>query len=166
MDLEIDNVRFVLQRCLTQEDFRHWTALAYAMGWYWMTRATGEGVRWFAALLAIGSGDAKAQARARFMRGFLAVLQADPAAARPALEQAVASAQEAGPLNLLAQSLSLASMAASMAGDRTSARHQADQARVITMALDDLPSTLMFLQSRALNCLFEGDLERVGSGAN
>ena len=166
MDVEIDNVRFVLQRCLTQEDFRHGTALAYAMGWYWMTRATGEGVRWFDALLAIGSDDAKAQARARFMRGFLAVLQADPEAARPALEQAVASAQEAGQLNLLAQSLSLASIAASMAGDRTSARHQADQARVITQALDDLPSTLMFLQSRALSGLFDGDLDAVTEAAS
>jgi predicted ATPase/DNA-binding CsgD family transcriptional regulator len=166
MDLEIDNVRFVLQWCLTRKDFRHGTALASAMGWYWMTRGTGEGVRWFDALLAIGGSDPKAQARGHFMRGFLAVLQADPDTARPALEQAVASAQEAGQRSVLAQSLSLAAIAAGMAGDRTSARRLAGDARDTTTAADDLPASLMFLQSRALNGLLEGDLEAAREAAS
>ena len=87
-----------------------------------MTRATTEGVRWLDEMLAPGGRDPEARAQAYFMRGLLAVLQSDPDAARPALEQAVAGARQAGQLRLLAESLSVASIAENMAGDRASAR--------------------------------------------
>jgi predicted ATPase len=46
MDLEIDNVRSVLRRCLVHADYPRGLDLASSLGWYWMTRATTEGVRW------------------------------------------------------------------------------------------------------------------------
>ncbi|MFC7387437.1 LuxR C-terminal-related transcriptional regulator [Sphaerisporangium rhizosphaerae] len=166
MEVEIDNVRSVLRRCLEHEDVPRGTVLACSIGWFWMTRATGEGVRWLDELLAIAGGDARTRAQACFLRGFLAVLQSDPEAARPALEHAVTAARRAGPAGLLSQSLALASMAANMAGDRTAARRLADEADLVATGLDDLPATLMSLQARALNGLSDGDLDAVARAAS
>jgi DNA-binding CsgD family transcriptional regulator len=46
MELEIDNIRAVLRRCLDHEDYRRGIDLATCLIWYWITRATTEGVRW------------------------------------------------------------------------------------------------------------------------
>ncbi|MFI6741038.1 ATP-binding protein [Nonomuraea sp. NPDC050451] len=162
MDLEIDNIRSVLRRCPAREG----VDLVYFLGWYWMTRATSEGVRWLDGLLASGLGDPRTRARGYYMRGFLAVLQSDPAAARPALERAVTAAREADLPGLLSQSLSLAAIAANMAGDHTSTRRLSEEAHDLAADLDDLPATLMTLQSRALNGLSDGDLDAVRAAAS
>ena len=41
-DLEIDNVRAVLQRCRSRADAACGIDLAASLGWYWVTRATSE----------------------------------------------------------------------------------------------------------------------------
>ena len=166
MDLEIDNVRSVLRRCLDNADFARGVHLASSLGWYWMTRATTEGVRWLDELLASDEGNRAANAWAWFLRGFLGVLQTDPTAARPALERATAAAREAGRARALVHSLSMASIAENMAGDRASARCLLDEARVVLAGLDDLPSTLSVLQARALNGAFEGDPDEVSAAAS
>ncbi|WP_188193937.1 LuxR C-terminal-related transcriptional regulator [Nonomuraea sp. SYSU D8015] len=210
MDLEIDNIRAVLRRCLHRRDLRRGIALTYSLGWYWMTRATSEGVRWLDELLAsagddartissVRAGDARGSSSARagdargrsspdagdprersspcardlrayaqacYLRGFLAVLQTDPAAARPALDRAITSARQTELLSLLSQSLSLASIAANMAGDRASATRLSAEARAVPTTPDDLPARLMSLQSRALNGLFDGDLDTARSAAS
>ncbi|GAA3573617.1 LuxR family transcriptional regulator [Nonomuraea rosea] len=164
MDLEIDNLRSVLRGCLTGGDPGRGLSLMYAIGYYWVTRAVNEGVRWLDELLASGGGPQE-RAQGWFMRGFLAVLQSDAAAARPALDAAVTCARESGPAPalgpVLAQSLSLASIAAAMAGDRQAADRLAGEAHVVTTGLGDDAATLMFLQSRALVGLFDGDLDVV-----
>jgi len=169
MELEIDNIRSVLQRCLTSADVDRGITLACSLGWYWATRATTEGVRWLDELLASGpsgGGNAVAGGLPYFIRGFLAVLQTDPAAARPALERAVLAAREAGQLNLLSHSLSMASIAATMAGDRTAARCLLDEDPALTKGLDDVAAAVSLLQARALNGLLEGDLETVRAAAS
>ncbi|MFG6195367.1 LuxR C-terminal-related transcriptional regulator [Nonomuraea sp. JJY05] len=113
-----------------------------------------------------GLGDPRARARGYYMRGFLAVLQSDPAAARPALERAVAAAREADLRCLLSQSFSLAAIAANMAGDHTSTRRLSEEAHDLAADLDDLPATLMALQSRALIGLSDGDLDTVRAAAS
>ncbi|GAA1021623.1 LuxR family transcriptional regulator [Acrocarpospora pleiomorpha] len=165
MDLEIDNVRFILRKCLTPEASAHGIGLAYSLGWYWITRATGEGARWLDELLAFDGGGLRTRAQAYFMRGFLAVLQSDPASAGPALEQAVAAAQEAGQHSLLSQSLSLASIAASMTGDRASVLRLAAEAQTAMADAGDLPATLMLLQARAFTGLYAGDVDAVRAAA-
>jgi hypothetical protein len=122
MDLEIDNIRWVLRRCLAHADISRGMELAASIPGYWATRATTEGVRWLDELLASGLGDPEPEARALYLRGFLAVLLVDPIAARPALERAAAADRGAGRLRPLAKALSMASIAANMAGDRASAR--------------------------------------------
>ena len=159
MDLEIDNIRWVLRRCLTHADISRGMDLAASIRGYWATRATTEGVRWLEELLATGGGDPEPQARAQYLRGFLAVLLVDPTAARPALERAAASDREAGRLRPLAMSLSMASIAANMAGDRASAGRLLDEAQAVTAGLDDVLSALALLQARSLDGFFRGDLE-------
>jgi len=88
MDVEIDNIRWVLRRCAFHRDVARGTGLAVSVGWYWITRATTEGIRWLDEILAMEPGDPASRAGGLFMRGFLALLQADPATARPLLERA------------------------------------------------------------------------------
>jgi len=159
MDLEIDNIRSVLGRCLSHADIARGMDLAASTRWFWATRATTEGVRWLDAFLAIGCRDSEPQARAEYMRGFLAVLLVDPTAARPALERAAAADREAGRPRPLAASLSMASIAANMAGDRAAARRLLGEAQTVTAGLDDVPAALAFLQARSLDGFFTGDLE-------
>jgi predicted ATPase/DNA-binding CsgD family transcriptional regulator len=161
MDLEIDNVRSVLRRCLAEQDSERGLDLAASIGWYWITRATSEGTRWFDELLATGNGRPQAYAVAQFLRGFLAVLQSDPAAARPALDRAATSAQLAGLLSMRSQALSMASIAAHTASDSPAARHLLEAAHAVATSLDDFPATIAVLQARALGGLFEGDLDTV-----
>jgi predicted ATPase/DNA-binding NarL/FixJ family response regulator len=165
-DLEIDNVRAVLQRCLTDADAPRGLDLAAALGWYWITRATTEGMRWLDGLLASGGGDPEVRAWAYFMRGFLAVLKADPAAAGPALHAAVAAARQAEQPYLLTEALAMAANAENMAGDHASARQLLDEAQRTATGLAYPPGTLAVLQARALNGFFEADLDAVRSAAS
>jgi len=166
MELEIDNIRSVLRRCLIQADYARGTELACSIGWYWITRATSEGVRWLDELLASGPDTPALCGLPYFLRGFLAVLQTDPAAARPPLARAVILARDAGQLRLLAESLAIGSVAANMAGDRTAARRLLDESQVVAEGTDEPSAMLASLQARALNGLFEGDLDTVRASSS
>src|SRR4029077_12690975 len=54
-DLEIDNVRAVMQRALARGDAHRGVDLGASLGWFWITRATTEGIRWLTAFLALES---------------------------------------------------------------------------------------------------------------
>jgi predicted ATPase len=95
MDLEIDNIRSVLRQCLVESDSVNGIGLATSLSWYWITRATTEGVRWLDELLACGPGNPETIAWTYFIRGFLAVLQGDWTGAQPHLELAIAAARDA-----------------------------------------------------------------------
>jgi DNA-binding CsgD family transcriptional regulator len=167
-ELEIDNIRAVLRHRLDHGDSRRGVNLASALIWYWITRATAEGVQWLDELLTQPHPQldgVSAPPWAYFVRGFLAVLQNDPAAARPALDSAVAVARAAGRKDVLSQSLAMASIAAGMAGDRGGSRRLLDEARATADGLDDLGTTLLLHQAQALNGLFDGDLAAVRSAA-
>jgi predicted ATPase/DNA-binding CsgD family transcriptional regulator len=165
MDLEIDNIRAVLRHCLTRGDAPRGIDLATSVGWYWITRATTEGVRWLDELLDCGRGNPEGQFWAYFLRGFLAVLKADAMAARPPLQQAVATARELGQPTLLSQALSMASIAENMAADSASARRLLDECAVVTAGLDEFPARISLLQARAFNGFFQGDIEAVSAAA-
>jgi DNA-binding CsgD family transcriptional regulator len=165
MELEIDNVRAVLRRYMDHAQFQRGIDLASYLTYYWITRATTEGVRWLDEFLA-RDGKPHAHARAYFSRGFLAVLQNDPSAAGPVLERGVAAARAAEQQDVLSRSLAMASIAASMAGDGTASRQMLEEARAIAVHLDDLGVTLMAHQAQALNGLVDGDVEAVTSAAS
>ncbi|HSS62027.1 MAG TPA: LuxR C-terminal-related transcriptional regulator [Candidatus Limnocylindrales bacterium] len=161
MDLEIDNIRAVLRHAIERKDFAAGIDIAVGAGWYWITRATTEGVRWLDQLLPEGIGNVETHAWAYFIRGFLAVLQSEPAAAQPALERAVALARESGQRDVLCHALCMSSIAAKMTLDRESARRFLEQARVEMDGISDPSLPIAVLQAEALGGLFEGDVEMV-----
>jgi len=159
-DLEIDNVRAVLQRCVTRGDAARGAELAACLGWFWITRATTEGIRWLDTFLAFPDrGNTQARGWAYFMRGFLAVLKADPAGARPALHAAVTVARETGQPELLSEALPMASIAENMAGEHAAAvRLIGEAAAAARRAPHYRPGVVAVLQARALNGFFAGDM--------
>jgi predicted ATPase/DNA-binding CsgD family transcriptional regulator len=165
MDLEIDNIRSVLRRCLDSSDSRSGISLATSLGWYWVTRATTEGVRWLDQLLASGPGDPATLGWSWFIRGFLAVLQGDWAAAGAPLQRAVTASRDAGNLVQLAHSYSMASIAANMAGDRALALRMLDDAASIASEIDDVPAKVGVLQARSFNAIFEADFATLRAAA-
>ena len=159
VELEIDNMRAVLRRCLTDGDSVKGIQLATSLGWFWVTRATTEGVRWLDELLACGPGDPSTIGWSYFIRGFLAVLQGRFESSRPILGKAIAAARAAQQPGQLATSLSMASIAAMMAGDRMLAERYVVEADALASELDDVPTSVSVLQARALNALVAGDFE-------
>jgi len=95
VELEIDNMRAVMRRCLIECDSRNGIQLVTSLGWFWITRATTEGVRWLDELLASGPGNPDTLGWSYFIRGFLAVLQGNYQAAGLVLEKAVAASRQA-----------------------------------------------------------------------
>lgn len=166
MDLEIDNIRAVLGHCLARRDAVRGLDLATAVAWYWITRATTEGVRWLEAFLACGRGNPEAQFWAYFLRGFLAALKADAAAGSPAIGCALATARELGQPSFVSQALSMSSIVANLAGDRESATRLLDEASLVTSTLDDLQCRISVLQARSLHGLFGGDIAAVVTAAS
>jgi predicted ATPase/DNA-binding CsgD family transcriptional regulator len=166
-ELEIDNVRAVLQRCMARGDAVGGIELATCLGWYWITRATTEGIRWLGGFLDLPDGATEIRGWAYFLRGFLAVLKVDPAGARPALKAAVAVGRDGGQQDLLSEALSIASIAESLAGDHPAAQRLLDEARVAATAVGAAypPGALAVQQARVLNGFFEGDLATVRSAA-
>ena len=165
MDLEIDNFRAVLRRCVVGKDFSRGVDIATSMGWYWITRGTTEGVWWLDQFLAAGEGSPVSLAWASFMRGFLGVLQSEPEVAKGPLTRAAQAGRELELGALLSQALSLLSITERMSGDRAASERMLEQAERAARGLDDLSSNISLLQARCLNGLFDGNPESVRSAA-
>ncbi|MBO0822483.1 MAG: LuxR family transcriptional regulator [Actinobacteria bacterium] len=165
-DLEIDNIRAVLQQCAAHADAQRGIDIALGLSWYWVTRATSEGTRWLDGFLAADGGDQVVHGWAHFIRGFLAVLTADPATARPALHQAMKVARQAGQPGLLSEALAMASIAEGMTGDHASAKRLLGEAQVATADNAGILMTISVLQARSLNGLAEADPEAVRLAAS
>src|SRR3984893_3542555 len=165
MDLEIDNVRSVIRRCLSQSDTTRGLGLVTSLGGFWMTRATTEGLRWLDQMLAVGEDNQQLLAVAYHFRGFLALLQSNPVAARPAFEAAMAAGREARQPQLMSQSISMASIAENMAGDHAAAGRLLDSALGVTNDPGEYTAAIAFLQASALNALFDGDLDGARSAS-
>jgi predicted ATPase/DNA-binding CsgD family transcriptional regulator len=166
MDVEIDNIRWVLRRCALRGDAERGTGLAVDVGWYWITRSMTEGVRWLDELLAMGPGDAVLYAGGLFMRGFIALLQVDPVTARPLLEQAAQAQREAGRPGPLVNALAMASIAAHMTGDPVSARLLRDEAQHVAVGLEGVEARIAVLQALAFDGFFGGDLAAVAAASS
>ena len=165
MDLEIDNIRAILGRCLARGDSVRGIDLVTSLSWFWITRATTEGVRWLDELLASGPGNPVTLAWSYFLRGFLAVLQGDSSAAQPVLEKAIGvSGEQRLPIQL-ANALGMASIAQVLAGDLASARRFLDEAEEVASHVDDVATRVAILQARCLNAVFEGDVDAVRTAA-
>lgn len=156
-ELEIDNIRSILQGCIVRADAQLGLEIAGSMSYYWIMRATTESVRWLDELFASSPGSTHTQARACRLRGWLSLLQVDPITARPWLARAVAAARETGPLSLLSESLTTAANAETVAGETVAARRFLDEAEVLSQQLNDYPATVGVIQARVVEAMFQGD---------
>src|SRR5207245_11116337 len=89
----------------------------------------------------------------------LYVLQGHVTSARLTLDLATLASRDARQPMQLANSLSMASIAANMAGDLGSALRLLAEADELAAELDDIPTRVAVLQARSLNAVFEGDFE-------
>jgi ATP/maltotriose-dependent transcriptional regulator MalT len=160
-ELEIDNLRAMLHQCIGREDLARGLDIAASMRYYWITHGTTEAVRWLDQLLPAADASALTMVRAYYLRGWLSMLQGDPAAGRPWIARAVATARQAGQQALLSQSLSMGATTAAVAGDPEAARRYLDEADAITRGLDDFPATIELVLSQSVHAIFQGDLEAV-----
>lgn len=160
-ELEIDNIRAVLQHCLVRGDSIRGLDIAAAMKYYWITHGTAESVRWLDQLLELGGASSRTQMRAFYLRGWLSMLKGDPAGARPFIGRAIAAARENGEPALLSESLSIAATVEDVAGAPEAASRYLDEAEAITAGLDDFPARIELLQAQAIHAVFRRDLETV-----
>ena len=158
-ELEIDNIRAVLHQCLTRGDSARGLDIAASMKYYWITHGTTESLRWLDQLLGSGEASPRTLVRAYYLRGWLSLLQADPPAARPWIARAIATARETGQPAPLSESLSIAATVENLAGEHEAARRYLEEAEAITPGLADFPATIELMESRAIQAIFEGDLE-------
>jgi len=158
-ELEIDNIRAVLQQCVARGDVARGLDIAASMKYYWITHGTTESLRWLDQLLGSGEASPLTLVRANYLRGWLSLLQGDAAAARPWIARAIATARETGQRAPLSESLSFAATVENLAGEHEAARRYLKEADAITPAVDDFPATIQLVESRAIQAIFEGDLE-------
>src|SRR5438270_6143560 len=170
-ELELDNIRAVLQGCVMRHDSACGLDIAASLRYYWVTHGTTESVRWLDQLLAfddaspqtLASDDASPQtlASAYYLRGWLSVLQANPAAARPWLARAVAVARLSNQQPQLVEALSMSANAEDMLGNPAGAQQFLDEAEAIAADADDYLATIELIQAQTVHAFFEGDLEAV-----
>ncbi len=166
MELEIDNLRAVMRHCISRGDYARGVDLVTSLGWFWITRGTTEGARWLDELLAHGQGNRLSLAWATFLRGFLAVLQADPLTAGPWLDRAAEAARELRDNSMLTQALTMGSVAATFGGDRVAAAVLFKEAEAAAAGVDDPAARSSVLQAKVLNAMFDGELEVVRTAAS
>src|SRR5450631_86697 len=158
-ELEIDNLRAVLHQCIGREDLARGLDIAASMRYYWITHGTTESVRWLDQLLPASDASAQTMVRAYYLRGWLSMLQGDPAAGRPWIARAVETARQAGEQALLSESLSMSATTATVAGDPEAARRYLDEAEAMSAGMDDFPATIELLLSQSIHAIFVGGLE-------
>jgi predicted ATPase/DNA-binding CsgD family transcriptional regulator len=159
VELEIDNIRAVLQHCVSHGDSLRGLDIAASLRYYWITHGTTESIRWLDLLLAHGEASPRTRVRALSLRGWLSVLQGDPAAARPWLTRAIATARETRQPTQLSEALSIAANAENQIGNPTGASGFLDEAEAITAAINDYAATIEFVQARAVHAFFAHDMD-------
>lgn len=164
-DVEIDNIRAILDHCVRRGDLARGLDVAVSMRYYWITRGTTEAVRWLDQLVTARDASPPTLVRAYYLRGWLSVLQGDPVAARPWIVRAIATARETEQVTLLSESLSLAATNEDVSGHGEAARIYLDEAELITSGLNDFPATIELLSSRSIHAIFARDLATVTDGS-
>jgi predicted ATPase/DNA-binding CsgD family transcriptional regulator len=160
IDVEIDNVRAILAWLQAKHDYAGGTRLAGALGWYWITRAVNEGVRWLDEFLTDAGDDPNVVAQACFVRGVVSMMQNDPSRALPALSRGLELARTADLRRLCVQILTTASLAYDMAGEHAKAVAATTEASDLIAGFDDAAAQTAVAQCDGFNALVEGNIPR------
>jgi hypothetical protein len=136
--------------------------LCAALSLFWIvSRAAGEGYAWAARALALpGAADSPAYAKALLAAGRLVLLPADPAAARPWLEPAVAALRAQRPVHgaLLGRALAYLAAAIALAEGHEAARETSREGLALLRTAGDEAGLAEGLFVLAQVALFWGDL--------
>ena len=165
-ELELDNIRAVLQGCVMRHDSARGLDIAASLRYYWITHGTTESIRWLDQLLDSDDASPRTQVSAYYLRGWLSVLQADAAAARPWLARAVAVARVSSQLPQLVEALSMSANVEDMLGNPAGARRILDEADAIAADANDYVATIELIQAQAVHAFFEGDLKTATATAS
>jgi DNA-binding CsgD family transcriptional regulator len=165
VELEIDNIRAVLQRCLARDDRAPALEITVSLRYYWITHGTSECLRWLDQLLTSGGVSPRVTVRALFLRGWLSLLQGEPAVARPWLARAIATARDSCDAGQLVEALSMAANVEDVSGNAAGARSLLDEAAARADDLDDYAATMEVIQARAVHAFFQGDMAAVAAAS-
>ncbi len=161
LDSEVDNVRGALARCLNGPDHALGLSIVGSLDWYWVPRATSEGVYWLDLYLERREGDTSALARALYARGFVAMAQGDATTAEPMLREAEAKAHTMRDLPLLARILATSATVRAMSGDLDGARSHLRDAKVLADELDDPGVDAVLALTEGFLALSDTDVDTV-----
>jgi predicted ATPase/DNA-binding CsgD family transcriptional regulator len=160
-ELELDNIRAVLHGCVMRHDSARGLDIAASLRYYWVTHGTTESIRWLDQLLVSDDASPRTLISAYHLRGWLSVLQAEPAAARPWLARAVALARNSSQLPQLVEALSMSANVEDMLGNAARAGHLLDEADAIAADANDYFATMELIQAQTVHAFCEGDMEAV-----
>ncbi|MGD0193850.1 MAG: LuxR C-terminal-related transcriptional regulator [Candidatus Dormibacteria bacterium] len=159
VELEIDNIRAVLEQCVSHGDAPRGLDIVASLRYFWITHGTTESIRWLDLLLALGQASPRTQVRALSLRGWMSILQGDPEAARPWLTRAIATARETRQPAELSQVLSIAANAENQIGNPIGANAFLDEAEAIAAGMSDYAATIELVQARAVHAFFANDMD-------
>ena len=162
LDLEADNIRAALRRCLADpEGADLGLAMAAGLGQYWRTRAVSEGGHWMVALLGRRGRDDAVRCRALFARIGLAVTQGDHRAGLEAAAEAAPIARRLKADALLVGILANQAALEVLAGDLSAARATSAEATALAAQPGDDMSFIAAAQSEAFVAFLDGDFIRM-----
>ena len=159
VELEIDNIRAVLEQCVSHGEAPRGLDIVASLRYYWITHGTTESIRWLDLLLAHGEASPRTQVRALSLRGWMSILQGDPEAARPWLTRAIATARETRQPAELSQVLSIAANAENQIGNPIGADAFLDEAEAIAAGISNYAATMELVQARAVHAFFANDMD-------
>ena len=135
--------------------------IAASLRYYWVTHGTTESIRWLDQLLPSEDASPRTLASACYLRGWLSVLQAEPAAARPWLARAAAAARNLSQPSPLVEALSMSANVEDMLGNAAGARRFLEEADAFAADANDYLATIELIQAQTVHAFFEGDMQAV-----
>jgi predicted ATPase/DNA-binding CsgD family transcriptional regulator len=162
LDLEADNIRMALRRCLDDPDGADLgLAMAAGLGQFWRTRAVSEGAHWIDALLARRGRDDAIRGEALFVKVDLAVFQGDHAGGLGAAAEAAAIARRLDANGLLVRILANEAALHVIAGDVSAARAASAEASALAERTGDDTAFIAAAQAEAFIAFLDGDFVRM-----
>ena len=162
LDLEADNIRMALRRCLADPDAADLgLAMAAGLGQYWRTRAVSEGAHWIDALLDRRGGDDAIRGEALFVKVDLSVVQGDHAGGLDAAAEAGAIARRLDANGLLVRILANQAALQVIGGDVSAAHATSAEATALAERLGDDTAFIAAAQADAFIAFLDGDFVRM-----
>ena len=162
LDLEADNIRMALRRCLDDPDAADLgLVMAAGLGQYWRTRAVSEGAHWIDALLDRRGGDDGIRGEALFVKVDLSVVQGDHVGGLDAAAEGGAIARRLHADRLLVRILANQAALQVIGGDVPAARATSAEATALAERLDDDTALIAAAQAEAFIAFLDGDFVRM-----